>query len=441
MHLFKKCGRSKSMNGPRLNEHDKFHELGALANSGTLTGPEWAELKAHLRTCADCRDICNQYLVLACEGMPLLATQYGQQHEKNGWREETTRRKLLARVRVAKQEGFSEAAGQLNVAAPRKPLWRILGNAPAITAFAASLIIIAAVVGYHFGYRARVSVNQAPSYFENHYENPLREKENSGDELLSTQVMELSQLRKEILQREAELVKLKSTMRVLDQRANELAAAKNTTDEQLRTISQQRDSLSSRLQEAEQTYRNIQTEFSNLRSEHEKETLQIGALESKIDELSVANRDQARRIAEADSYLASNRDIREMMGARKLYIADVFDVDSRSRTRSAFGRVFYTSGKSLLFYAFDLDGQANLKNASTFQAWGRMEAGGGKPLNLGIFYLDSETNRRWVLRFNDPKRLPEIDEVFVTVEPHGGSVKPTGKPFLYALLRQEANHP
>jgi hypothetical protein len=130
-----------------------------------------------------------------------------------------------------------------------------------------------------------------------------------------------------------------------------------------------------------------------------------------------------------------------MMGAQKLYIADVFDVDSHSRTRKTFGRIFYTNGKSLLFYAFDLDAQPDLKTASAFQAWGRTEAGEGRPLNLGIFYLDSETNRRWILRFDDPKRLAEIDAVFVTVEPRGGSKKPTGKPFLYASLRQEANHP
>ena len=55
--------------------------------------------------------------------------------------------------------------------------------------------------------------------------------------------------------------------------------------------------------------------------------------------------------------------------------------------------------------------------------------------------MDSESNRRWVLRLDDPKQLAEIDAVFVTVEPQGGSQKPTGKPFLYALLRREANHP
>lgn len=55
--------------------------------------------------------------------------------------------------------------------------------------------------------------------------------------------------------------------------------------------------------------------------------------------------------------------------------------------------------------------------------------------------MDSESNRRWVLRVDDSKQLGEIDAVFVTVEPHVGNPKPTGKPFLYALLRKEANHP
>jgi hypothetical protein len=67
--------------------------------------------------------------------------------------------------------------------------------------------------------------------------------------------------------------------------------------------------------------------------------------------------------------------------------------------------------------------------------------GSGKPLKLGILYMDSESNRRWALRFNDPKELEQIDAVFVTVEPQGGSQKPTGKYFLYALLRKEANRP
>jgi hypothetical protein len=162
-----------------------------------------------------------------------------------------------------------------------------------------------------------------------------------------------------------------------------------------------------------------------------------------VDELNASAREQDRRVKDDEQYLASDRDIRELMGARKLYIADVFDVDSGSRTRKPFGRVFYTESKSLIFYAFDLDHQPGVKNASAFQVWGQKDAESEKihATNLGILYMDSESSRRWVLRLDDPKQLSEIDSVFVTVEPQGGSQKPTGKPFLYALLRREANHP
>src|SRR5258708_22351580 len=117
--------------------------------------------------------------------------------------------------------------------------------------------------------------------------------------------------------------------------------------------------------------------------------------------------------------ISSDRDIRELMGARKLYIADVFDVDSGSRTRKPFGRVFHTQNKSLIFYAFDLDHEPGVKNASAFQVWGERDAESGeksRATNLGILYMGSESNRRWVLRLDDAKQLAEIDAVFVTVE-------------------------
>src|SRR6202043_3569359 len=187
-----------------------------------------------------------------------------------------------------------------------------------------------------------------------------------------------------------------------------------------------------------------QAELIALHAEHDRALLRAASLESKIEDLTASAHDRERRLEDDEQYLASDRDIRELMGARKLYIADVFDVDSGSRTRKPFGRVFYTQNKSLIFYAFDLDHQPGVRNASAFQVWGQRDSesnGEAHPMNLGILYMDSETNRRWVLRLDDPRQLAEIDAVFVTVEPHGGSHKPTGKPFLYALLRKEANHP
>src|SRR5260370_32672913 len=129
------------------------------------------------------------------------------------------------------------------------------------------------------------------------------------------------------------------------------------------------------------------------------------------------------------------------MGGRDLYIADVFDVDQNGQTRRPFGRVFYTRNKSLIFYAFDLEKAPSFRNAKAFQAWGAKSSDKGQPVNMGIFYMDNEANRRWVLKFDDPKVLEQIDSVFVTLEPKGGSEKPSGRQLLYAYLRTDPNHP
>jgi hypothetical protein len=254
----------------------------------------------------------------------------------------------------------------------------------------------------------------------------------------------ISKLQSQVASDQQEIGRLRTALRTAETHADSLSSANTTRDEQFRQVSAERDKLSDQLREAEQSYQLVQTELTNLRAERDRALLRMTSLETKVDELNAHSNDQEQRLKDSEQYLASDRDIRELMGARKLYIADVFDVDSGSRARKPFGRVFYTQSKSLIFYAFDLDHQPGVKTASSFQVWGKRDAEAGtseRATNLGILYLDSETNRRWVLRLDDPKQLAELDAVFVTVEPNGGSQKPTGKPFLYALLRREANHP
>ena len=129
------------------------------------------------------------------------------------------------------------------------------------------------------------------------------------------------------------------------------------------------------------------------------------------------------------------------MGARDLLIADVYDIDKSGLPQKPFGRIFYTRGSKLLFYAFDLDRGPGVKNASTFQVWGRRGYGDTHPLNMGVMYLDSKVSKRWALKFNDAKALSQVDAVFVTIEPRGGSGTPKGRQLLYASLKTPANHP
>ena len=97
----------------------------------------------------------------------------------------------------------------------------------------------------------------------------------------------------------------------------------------------------------------------------------------KVDELTQLARDRERALDEQQVVIAKqqvlldhDRDIRELMGARDLYIAEVHDVAGTGETDKTYGRVFYTKGKSLIFYAYDLDQETNLKNCQHFPGVG-----------------------------------------------------------------------
>jgi hypothetical protein len=182
-------------------------------------------------------------------------------------------------------------------------------------------------------------------------------------------------------------------------------------------------------------------------AQRDENARQAAGLEAKVNQLTqlVQAREQALdqkegEVAQGQELLAHDRDIRELMGARELYMADVHDVSGKG-TAKTYGRVFYTKGKSLIFYAFDLDAQPGIQNAGSFQAWGRKGPDRDQAHSLGIFYEDNVSKKRWVLKADDPKTLADIDAVFVTVEPHGGSQHPSGKQLLFAYLRVNPNHP
>jgi hypothetical protein len=422
--------------------HERLKELNALASSGTLTPLEWSELNSHLDHCEECQEVSLQYHILATQGISTIADAYTDRLSHEGSDQEATLKKLLARVRTDQQRGL-EQNEHPRIAAPPSVLRRVIANSFAQAVLAACLVVTVGFQTYRLGVRAQGAASSAPVSPDDRLRKLAAEKK-SADELLVAQAARLAQLQEQSSRKERELARLRAALHETEEHSNELIAANTQSGGKLQELSQQRDTLNTQLRDADHAYQSVRSELASLQGERERALIRTSSLEARIDDLTAINRDQERRLKDSEQYLASDRDIRELMGARKLYIADVFDVDSGSRTKKPFGRVFYTQGKSLIFYAFDLDRQRGVVNANTFQVWGQKETAQGEqalPLNLGILYMDNETNRRWVMRFDDPKQLTEIDAVFVTVEPRGGSHKPTTKPFLYALLRNDANHP
>jgi len=125
---------------------------------------------------------------------------------------------------------------------------------------------------------------------------------------------------------------------------------------------------------------------------------------------------------------------------RELHVIDVRDTDPNGKPSEAFGRVFLTEGKSLTFYAFDLNEDRAADAKRTFQVWAVPEAGKSSARSLGILHVDAKAQGRWVLRVENPALVQEIGSVFVTAEPSAGGKQPSGEKMLYAYLG-DANHP
>jgi hypothetical protein len=426
------------------DDHEKFKKLCALAVSGILAPFESMELQAHLRDCESCHEVFRQYQVLATQGMIALTEEFTENQGQASWDTTPVLEQVLARVRTDLRMERKRKTRELPAVWSKRAL-DSFKRASVWIPVAACLILSLTFAAYHFGARSRPpSPVQSPLVYENTQLRQLADEKTQANEVLVAKTRDLVRLEAENSDKQNELAKVKSELQEVEGRASKLQSDNSESQAQLLALTQQRNTLTAQLEALTKTYESEKAELANLRIERDGMLMRTNSLEAKVAELISINKDQERRLNDADQYLSSDRDIRELMGARKLYIADVFDVDGSSRTQKPFGRVFYTQGKSLIFYAFDLDHEPGVVNASAFQVWGQHEVPQGQqvlPMNLGILYMDNEKNRRWVMRFDDPKKLAEIDSVFVTVEPHGGSPKPTSKPFLYALLRNEPNHP
>jgi hypothetical protein len=206
-------------------------------------------------------------------------------------------------------------------------------------------------------------------------------------------------------------------------------------------LAQQQADLKQKFDAAQGNTQALQQKLDSLVKQSSEEHARAGQLTVQVKDLTQALHDRDAALDQKDELLAKDRDIRELMGGRDLHVAEVYDVARTGETQKPYGRVFFTKGKSLIFYAYDLDQGPEIKNASTFQAWGRRGPDRDQALPLGIFYEDNASKKRWVVKLDDPKTLAQIDAVFVTVEPHGGSHKPSGKPFLFAYLKVDPNHP
>ena len=97
----------------RLDHHQKFKELAALAQTGALTDSERLDLERHLQGCGWCQHVYNDYALISTEGMSMLAPAYGCNQESKYWDDRPVRSKLFDRIQEAEERGSTSTRGKL----------------------------------------------------------------------------------------------------------------------------------------------------------------------------------------------------------------------------------------------------------------------------------------------------------------------------------------
>lgn len=212
---------------------------------------------------------------------------------------------------------------------------------------------------------------------------------------ISARDKSVASLRRQLQRQALEIARMKAAQ-------DRLEANLQSDDAGRQDLFQPRTDLVRKLEVAQAESQAMQHQVDLLTQQSLSETAQANALGTKVDDLTHLLQDREAALNQRDELLAHDRDIRELIGARNLYVTEVYDTDEKGATRKPYGRVFYSKEKSLVFYAYDMDQQSG-QPGRTFQAWGRRGPDWKQAVNLGIFYEDNASKKRWVLKPKIPK--------------------------------------
>jgi hypothetical protein len=406
-----------------------------MAAAGDIETTDWKELQAHLGECPPCRQIFTEISEVHSNWLP---ERDGFEIKRNAASEARLRRLILNRA-VTEGARFSEEARSTvydhptaSVAQVRSSKWRSVGMPLAAGVFLALAAAGATSVALRHRALAQIEahVNSQSSAISSVLPADVSSPASAVTIVPTSKEREL----------ELALKKSKSETEAAGRRLAEAESKANDLQQVNSQVASDLTELRQELEVARTSEAKAEEELVRVRASQSEKDVQLVLAHEETRELREKLDQQSASIVREGELMSAGREIRDLIAARNLHIIDVYDTNGEGKTQRAFGRVFYTEGKSLVFYAYDLSARRTDSDKYAYYAWGKRDASEQGIRKLGIFFNDDQAQKRWVLQVTDPRVLSEIDSVFVTLEP-ADKPQPNGKRILSAFLRSPANHP
>jgi hypothetical protein len=264
----------------------------------------------------------------------------------------------------------------------------------------------------------------------------------NGDSSSLNRQNQKAQLTQELASARSEITSLGAKVQKQRSDLESASEAQTSLTSRLDAAQQENTSIRSEKAQLEARIAGLQADVAKSKSDMSASDTALALQEAELLELRNKVADQEAALGQQEELAGRGSDVRDLVVARNLHIIDVHDRDGDGKSQRAFGRIFYTEGKSLTFYAYDLADPRKVDAKVSFYVWGE-RLGAEKPISsLGVFHNDDAKDGRWVLTFDNPNVLSQINSVFVTVESSRKTVKePGGKRILFAFLGDKPNHP
>jgi hypothetical protein len=405
-----------------MSDHERYEELAALSISGFLSDQETSELDEHIKLCPECRKIKADFGELVGSGLPLTMGPVQEFLQRIRTRpDDGVRARFLQR---ATSEGIVFSA-EVAKSEPQRADW-VRSPVGVLAAAAAALLL---VVGGTVLYRS--------AFFGGSFQSQQRIEQ--LQEQNSALTAQLSQLNQSLVTQQHEIDNLHTQLGSAARTAETLRQENEQVHSDAQRTSSQVVQFPAELANRDKQLEDARAEIQRINQLHATDEASLAAQQDRIAQISDQLRIASATLDMERQLTAAGKDIRELLTARQLHVIDVRDTDENGKPSAAFGRIFVTEGKSLMFYAFDLNEGRLVDAKYSFEVWGRQQAKGSPALKLGFLYQDGKAQRRWELKVNDPRLVQEVNSVFVTLEPSKGATAPSGQAMLFASLGQP-NH-